>query len=179
MSFERVGQILPALQLGVDKTMKKKRIIITILLLLVFIGLLAGGRYYYFEHIKYAYLEREIRQVHKKMEADFPKEALEQAEHFGVGMAIRDSYGLWKEDTKIRKDFENAGVMHPDDMSGLLMDTYIRSKKGVPFKLHRLISLQAEVYKHNHDPEYLTKLIDEFYMYKPYRKEWHDKYPRH
>lgn len=158
--------------------MKKKTILITILLLLVSIGLLAGGRFYYFEHIKYAYLESEIRQVHKRMEADFPKEALEKAEHFGAGMAIRNSYGLWKEDTKIRKDFEAAGVTHPDDMSGLLMETYIRSKKGVPFKLHRLISLQSDVYKHKHDREYLTKLVDEFYIYEPYRKTWNEKYPK-
>jgi len=92
-------------------------------------------------------------------------------------MAIRNSYGLWKEDTKIRKDFKNAGVTHPDDMSGLLMETYIRSKKGVPFKLHRLISLQADVYKHNHDRKYLTKMVDEFYICEPYRKAWHENPP--
>jgi len=61
-------------------------------------------------------------------------------------------------------------VTHPDDMSSLIMETYIRAKKRVPFKLHRLIKLQQAVYDSKNKQEPLKRLVNEFYIYEQYRK---------
>jgi len=147
-----------------------KRIFLTFFLLVVLIGAFFGGRFYYVENTKYANLEKTLRQLHARMESDFPREPLEKAEHFGVGLSIRNTYGLWAENSPIRAEFEKAGVTHPDDMSSLIMETYIRTKKGVPFKLHRLIKLQQAVYDSKNKQEPLKKLAHEFYIYEQYRK---------
>jgi hypothetical protein len=69
-----------------------------------------------------------------------------------------------------KNEFQKAGVTHPDDMSAIILETYYRSKKGVPFKLYRLISLQTEVYQQENIKKHLKKVADEFYIYEQYRK---------
>lgn len=155
---------------SVDNNMRTKNILLTFLSLLVLTGVFFGGRFYYVENTKYANLEKTLSLLHEKMESDFPKEQLEKAEHFGAGLSIRNTYNLWAKNSAIRVEFEKAGVTHPDDMSSLIMETYVRAKKGVPFKLHRLINLQQAVYDSKDKQEPLKKLADEFYIYEQYRK---------
>lgn len=153
--------------------MKNQTKYLAILSLLVIIGLLIGSKYHFDRNnqIKYANLEKEIRKIHQQMEADLPKESLEKAEHFGAGLSIRNSYNLWKKNTPVRNEFEKVGVTHPDDMSGIIMETYIREKRGVPFNLHRLTKLSSGFYEAKDKQEYLKKLANEFYIYEQYKKE--------
>ena len=151
------------------KIMKKKILLISIFVM--FISLMFGVRQYYLEHVKYAALETELKKIHRQMEADFPKDLIEKAQHFGIGISIRNTYGLWgSEQSPLKQELQIAGVTHPDDMSSIIMETYIRAKKGVPFKLYRLIKLQQAFYESKDKQEPLKKLADEFYIYEQYRK---------
>lgn len=153
--------------------MKKRNILILtfIAAIAALLSLVIGGRYYYLENEKYAALETELIKIHRQMEADFPKELIEKPEHFGAGISIRNTYGLWgSEQTPLKQELQKAGVTHPDDMSSIIMETYIRAKKGVPFKLHRLIKLQQAVDESKNKQEPLKKLADEYYIYEQYRK---------
>ncbi len=152
------------------KIMKKKILQISIFVMLISL-MLFGGRQYYLEHVKYAALETELRKIHRQMEADFPKELIEKAQHFGIGISIRNTYGLWgSKQSPLKQELQIAGVTHPDDMSSIIMETYIRAKKGIPFKLYRLIKLQQAFYESKDKQEPLKKLADEFYIYEQYRK---------
>ena len=35
--------------------------------------------------------------------------------------------------------FQKAGILHPDDMSAIIMETYKRAEQGKPFKLEKQI----------------------------------------
>lgn len=44
--------------------------------------------------------------------------------HFGWGMGIRNSWDLWSGSTPIAQHFNEIGIFHPDDMSGIIIDSY-------------------------------------------------------
>ena len=46
--------------------------------------------------------------------------------HMGTGMGIRNSWGLWKGDSKIAKYFRDLGVNHPDDISSIILTSFHR-----------------------------------------------------
>ena len=46
--------------------------------------------------------------------------------HMGTGMAIRNSWGLWKGDSGISKYFRDLGVNHPDDISSIILTSFHR-----------------------------------------------------
>lgn len=46
--------------------------------------------------------------------------------HFGLGMWMRNNWGLWR-DGPLAKYFHQLGVYHPDDMSGIILTTYYRT----------------------------------------------------
>lgn len=51
----------------------------------------------------------------------------------GIGMQIRNQYGLWEEGTPLREDLtKNHNCEHPDDMSDLLIrEVYRRITNGI------------------------------------------------
>ena len=46
--------------------------------------------------------------------------------HFGIGMWIRNNWGLWKEEGPLYEYFKSIGINHPDDMSGIIFTTFYR-----------------------------------------------------
>lgn len=130
-----------------------------------------GVRYYYLSYIKYSDLEVKLIQIHSQMDKDLSQESLKEMGHFGAGLTIRNSYDLWSETSELNKLFTKYGVDHPDDMSGMIMETYIRSKKGVPFNLDRLIRLNQGFYKAKDKHKYMKKFEKEYYRYKHYSEK--------
>lgn len=45
--------------------------------------------------------------------------------HMNLGVWIRNSWGLWK-GSCLKSYFENLGIHHPDDMSGIILDSFYR-----------------------------------------------------
>lgn len=45
--------------------------------------------------------------------------------HFGLGMWIRNNWNLWK-GSRLTKYFNEKGIYHPDDMSGIILTSYHR-----------------------------------------------------
>jgi hypothetical protein len=50
------------------------------------------------------------------------------SEHFGLGLWIRNNWGLWS-GSRLQTYFKNKGFNHPDDMSGFILDTYYKYLK--------------------------------------------------
>jgi hypothetical protein len=63
--------------------------------------------------------------------------------HFGLGMWIRNNWGLWR-GGKLAKDFNRKGIFHPDDMSGIILTCYYRHIHEQDWKLDEQIAFYQE-----------------------------------
>ena len=66
--------------------------------------------------------------------------------HFGLGMWIRNNWGLWG-GSRLLDYFEKKGLHHPDDMSGLILRTYWRYKHGKPLGVKKEIKKYKQYWK--------------------------------
>ncbi|MFD0999948.1 DUF6794 domain-containing protein [Ohtaekwangia kribbensis] len=57
--------------------------------------------------------------------------------HMGLGLWIRNNWGLWK-GSRLSNHFNKLGVFHPDDMSGIVIRFYHRYLNGHELKLDEL-----------------------------------------
>lgn len=60
------------------------------------------------------------------------------ASHFGMGLTIRNTWGLWR-GSRLSEYFVKKGVHHLDDMSGIILRCYHRHLTGKPMRVHELI----------------------------------------
>lgn len=74
--------------------------------------------------------------------------------HYGAGMFIRNSWYPWwsegrhyehwpKQKPALVECFNNLGIVHPDDLSGILMTSFYRSVHNLPLAIDE----QVEYYK--------------------------------
>lgn len=78
-------------------------------------------------------------EIKKKTEDQFSSES-----HFGIGKWIRNNWQLWNDDSKLSKYFHHLGIYHPDDMSGIILDSYHRSLLGKDIQLNEQIKYYQE-----------------------------------
>lgn len=60
------------------------------------------------------------------------------AGHFGIGMWMRNNWGLWG-GSKLRDWFNKQDVWHADDMSGIIMTSYWRNLNNLPINLEEQV----------------------------------------
>lgn len=73
--------------------------------------------------------------------------------HFGTGMGIRNSWGLWKGDSGIAKYFRNLGINHPDDMSGIILTSFHRYLNKIDIKLDEQIKYYKDYWEKSKQAE--------------------------
>ncbi len=66
--------------------------------------------------------------------------------HMGLGMWMRNNWGLWK-GSRLSKYFNERGINHPDDMSGIILDSYYRKNSGKEIKLEEQIIYYQSYWK--------------------------------
>lgn len=66
--------------------------------------------------------------------------------HHGLGMWMRNNWSLWK-DSKLSKYFNALGVNHPDDMTGIIFDSYHRHLMGKEIKLDEQVKHYQDYWK--------------------------------
>lgn len=52
--------------------------------------------------------------------------------HFGIGMWMRNNWGLWDKESDLHKWFNSIGIWHADDMSGIILTSLKRRLLGQP-----------------------------------------------
>jgi len=62
--------------------------------------------------------------------------------HFGLGLWMRNNWGLWA-GSRLSNYFNCLGIFHPDDMSGVILDSYWLELN------HRPINLQGQIAKYH------------------------------
>jgi hypothetical protein len=54
--------------------------------------------------------------------------------HHGLGMWLRNNWGLWS-GSRLKKYFNNLGIFHPDDMSSIILTSFHRYLNNKDIKL--------------------------------------------
>jgi hypothetical protein len=63
-----------------------------------------------------------------------PEDVATSRLHFGLGMWIRNNWGLWK-GSKLKQYFLDKGIRNPDNMSGIILTSYHRYLNNKPIDL--------------------------------------------
>ncbi len=66
--------------------------------------------------------------------------------HMGFGMWMRNNWQLWG-GSRLSKYFNDLGIYHPDDMSGIILDSYHRYLTGKEIKLEEQIKFYQNFWK--------------------------------
>ena len=85
-----------------------------------------------------AVLDEVLNPYQKRLINCLPEDAVRETLHFSFGTWIRNAWGLW-DVTPLRYHFLQRGVLHPEDMSGIILLTYYRKMKGLPLEVDQQI----------------------------------------
>lgn len=66
--------------------------------------------------------------------------------HHGLGMWIRNNWGLWGH-SKLRDTLVALGLMHPDDMSALILNGYYCRLRGAEYDIEKHIVTHKHYWK--------------------------------
>jgi hypothetical protein len=95
----------------------------------------------------YKYLDRIFDDVEKYSFKTLPEDIATSRLHFGLGMWIRNKWGLWG-NSKLKNYFLDKDVHHPDDMSGIILTSYHRYLNNRPVDLDGQIKKYNSFYEH-------------------------------
>jgi len=59
--------------------------------------------------------------------------------HFGLSMWMRSNWGLWSDDSRLKRYFDGLGVYQADSVSSIILTAYWHYLNGRPVDLQRLI----------------------------------------
>ena len=81
-----------------------------------------------------------------------PDSLLSSVNH-GTGMWLRNTYGLWGR-TCLVEYFWELGIIHPDDISAILLTTYHRFLNGKALEVDKQVEMYKAFWKNEMDLEY-------------------------
>ena len=67
-------------------------------------------------------------------------------QHFGLGLWIRNNWGLWA-NLRLNRYFHEKGIFHPDDMSGIILTSYLRHLNNQPIELDAQIKYYQDYWQ--------------------------------
>ena len=71
--------------------------------------------------------------------------------HHGFGTFLRNSWGLWG-NSELAKNLYIMGILHPDDMSGIILNSYQRKLKGEDIKLEEQLKYYQDYWRKSGTP---------------------------
>jgi len=84
--------------------------------------------------------------------------------HLGLGMWMRNNWGLWK-GSRLSKYFNSLGIYHPDDMTGVIFNSYHRTMLGNEIKLNEQVKFYQDYWEKS-KRDALERRTKEFDLYK-------------
>lgn len=118
----------------------------------------------------FIYLDTTLNQAALDTLRNWTEEDLYKA-HFGLGMWMRNEWGLWK-GSRLSKWFNARGIWHPDDMSGIILTSYLRHLHNEPIELDNQIRYYTDYWRDNTLPDTLKcalcgRRLQSFYSQGP------------
>ncbi len=93
----------------------------------------------------FKYLDQMFDDTSKYGFMTLPEDVATGRLHMGLGMWIRNNWGLWG-DSKLKNYFLDKGVAHPDDMSSIILTSYHRHLNNKPTDLEGQIKRNQAFY---------------------------------
>jgi len=81
--------------------------------------------------------------------------------HFSIGLFMRNNWGLWSGESELFEFFENLGVTHPDDISGIIITSYHREINGKNTQFDKIVS-EVKAYWERRELEEKEELKQKF-----------------
>lgn len=66
--------------------------------------------------------------------------------HHSLGRQMRNTWSLWGE-SELREWFNNIGIFHPDDMSSIIMDSFVCAIRKEPINLNEQVKFYQDYWK--------------------------------
>lgn len=82
-----------------------------------------------------------------KMWLDMPEENAMATAHHGLGAHIRNEWKLWSGEGTLVEYFAEMGIIHPDDMSGIILTSFHRWKNDRPIELQQQVKHYIDFWK--------------------------------
>jgi hypothetical protein len=103
-----------------------------------------------------------LKEAHQQLEKIFEKEELAMIDamktesemiryHFGLGLGMRNTWGLWA-GGPLAKHLNSLGFHHPDDMSAVILETFWCKRHNKDFRLEERAASYAAYWKAAADP---------------------------
>lgn len=68
--------------------------------------------------------------------------------HHTLGRYLRNTWGLWGEETsKLKSYFHDLGIHHPDDMSGIILTSFHRHLNDKPLEIEAQVKRYQDYWK--------------------------------
>jgi hypothetical protein len=104
-------------------------------------------------------LEDAIKVLDSRLSGELKSEIINLSEekfraesHFGIGLTlIRNGWSLWSK-SRLSMFFEDKGISHPDDMSGIILTSYHRRLNGKSIEIEKQITEYKEYQLKNNQP---------------------------
>lgn len=107
----------------------------------------------YKSEIDGVYIPKNLDEAVAELDKDFPdslkteirkmtEDEFSARYHMGTGMWMRNNWSLWG-GSRLSRYFNKLEIYHPDDMSGIILDSFHRSLTNQPIELEK----QVEYYK--------------------------------
>jgi hypothetical protein len=120
------------------------------------LGRLSGLRAQWEKEAKDVYIPKNLDDCFAQLKRILSKEQVEDMKtgseedmidyHFGLGTWLRNNWGLWG-GSRLSRWFNEKGIKHPDDMSGIILDSFRRHLNGKPIKLDEQIKHYQDFWK--------------------------------
>ncbi len=94
------------------------------------------------------------QQVRQQTEQQFSANA-----HHGIGMWIRNNWQLWG-GSRLSKYFNDLGIYHPDDMSGIILTSYHRKLSSKEIKLNEQVKYYQDYWTKSNLAEQEKKMAE-------------------
>lgn len=107
------------------------------------------------EEVKEIYIPKDLDDCFRELDKLLKKEDIEKIRkkeieaidmHFGLGMGLRNAWGLWG-GSRLAEYFNKMGIFHPDDMSGIILDSYVRYLRKEPIRLEDQIAVYKKFWE--------------------------------
>lgn len=69
--------------------------------------------------------------------------------HHSLGQYLRNKWGLWEDHSDLKTYFQELGLFHPDDMSGLILRSFHRHLNNKPLEIEIQIKSYQDFWNRN------------------------------
>ncbi len=114
-------------------------------------------------HSKSTYIPTDLDDAHRELQRLLTAKEIQHIKtmhsqsgmieyHMGLGLWLRNNWGLWHE-SRLARYFDQLGIYHADDMSGLILETFWCKLHDQPFKIEDRASESQEYWKSMEKPK--------------------------